>query len=108
LERCYTDGENSDSFNSVPSTIVLPTITGPTDAEYSAYFWVGIDGRGNLNNLFQAGIDIQAIQSMTAPTILGSVDTLGVIFQRHSVLDPPSLPVLALCIKNKSPHPSLL
>lgn len=55
--------DNSDSFNSVSSTIVLPTITGPTDAEYSAYVWVGIDGWGGLNNLFQAGIDIQAIQS---------------------------------------------
>lgn len=41
----------------------MPTVTGPVDAEYSSYAWIGIDGWGGLNNLFQAGLDIRAIPS---------------------------------------------
>ncbi|KAJ5120465.1 acid proteinase [Penicillium bovifimosum] len=58
--QAASDGER---FKSVSSTIVVPTVTGPMNAEYSAYAWIGIDGWDGLDNLFQAGLDIQGIES---------------------------------------------
>lgn len=54
---------DDESFRSVSSTIVVPTVTGPINAAYSAYAWVGIDGWHGLDNLFQAGLDIKGIES---------------------------------------------
>lgn len=51
------------SFNGVTSTIKVPSVTGPIDAAYSAYAWIGIDGWGGLNNLFQAGLDVRGIEA---------------------------------------------
>lgn len=44
-------------------TITVPTVTGPVDADYSAYAWIGIDGWGGLDNLFQAGLDVRGVQA---------------------------------------------
>ncbi|KAJ5815170.1 hypothetical protein N7474_006947 [Penicillium riverlandense] len=55
--------DDSAPFTSVSSTIVVPTVTGPHDAAYSAYAWLGIDGWGGLDNLFQAGLDIRGVKS---------------------------------------------
>jgi hypothetical protein len=46
----------------VSATITVPTVTGPVNANYSAYAWVGIDGWNGLNNLFQAGLDVRGVQ----------------------------------------------
>lgn len=51
------------SFNEVTSTIKVPSVTGPIDAAYSAYAWIGIDGWDGLNNLFQAGLDVRGIEA---------------------------------------------
>jgi hypothetical protein len=51
------------SFNEVTSTIKVPSVTGPIDAAYSAYAWIGIDGWGGLDHLFQAGLDVRGVQA---------------------------------------------
>jgi hypothetical protein len=53
---------DGDSFTAVSATITVPTVTGPVNANYSAYAWVGIDGWNGLNNLFQAGLDVRGVQ----------------------------------------------
>jgi hypothetical protein len=54
---------DGDSFTAVSATITVPTVTGPVNADYSAYAWVGIDGWEGLNNLFQAGLDVRGVQA---------------------------------------------
>jgi hypothetical protein len=53
---------DGDSFTAVSATITVPIVTGPVNANYSAYAWVGIDGWNGLNNLFQAGLDVRGVQ----------------------------------------------
>jgi hypothetical protein len=55
---------DGDSFTAVSATITVPTVTGPVNANYSAYAWVGIDGWNGLNNLFQAGLDVRGVQEV--------------------------------------------
>jgi hypothetical protein len=54
---------DGDSFTAVSATITVPTVTGPVNADYSAYTWVGIDGWEGLNDLFQAGLDVRGVQA---------------------------------------------
>jgi hypothetical protein len=53
---------SGESFTSVTATITVPTVTGPSDAYYSAYAWIGIDGWEDAQNIWQAGLDIRGVE----------------------------------------------